>query len=777
MARGRVYTWRENKNNIIGKELVLEELELAELDPLRNGLRGTYVNVSNESVIPILGAEFTKKIENVEPDEIGNYLFRPLRGGTRIDKLTAHDSRVIMQYVEASRFGEVNSYHHATIFAQHINHLLSLIGQKPLPSVTIRVNCHNGLERTECGSVDGLYCEKHQKWRPMQGGHYRISKPKEGKFNEYRSIRSNGEIHFGPGRNLMSGGLLADLAQCSYRNNASHNPGVIYHEYGHHLNHHISDFRSNSLKLPARRSNVKSALDEGLCDYWAASFMGTPYIWCAHHRHSDTVVHRRSLTSSESADNFDRSPEADPHTNGVLISSALWEARQAMGADLDLAVMFAQVNIGKLFDQNYRPSITGTREIRNNSALFFSTLLDGLSSIDLHKYEHILTNIFRKRRFIAGNRLRRAGSGKLINRVITMNEIPTKQFTPMAPDVENPPESICLGEIMSPEDLRQQLIIHSPFDFSAVGDVMLGDRSNSAIKQYGPDYTFHYVRPIFEKSNIVLANLEGPIAEKSKSTNRRYSYKVSPSHTRILRRAGINLVSLANNHILDCGRDGVIETIQSLDKHDIGYVGGGINREEAHRPKIIEVGTLKIGVLGYYWNKRTAAKRNSPGSAMDTFERYERDLNKLKPLVDKIIVTVHWGTPYEREPKEETIEKAKSFVDLGADVVVGHHPHIVQRVDIYRGKPIFYSIGNFAFGSGNSKAESIIVSGRFKKSQLEIEVFPVYVKNRDPLVDYQPKVLVASAGKSALERLKDMSPSIAKYAKINENSMSIVLPN
>ncbi|TKA98635.1 MAG: CapA family protein, partial [Mesorhizobium sp.] len=109
-----------------------------------------------------------------------------------------------------------------------------------------------------------------------------------------------------------------------------------------------------------------------------------------------------------------------------------------------------------------------------------------------------------------------------------------------------------------------------------------------------------------------------------------------------------------------------------------------------------------IGLLGYYWNRRTAARGDLPGSARDLPELVERDLARLRPLVDRIAVMVHWGIPYQRQPTEEDRIKARQFIDLGADAVIGHHPHILQPVEIYRGRPILYSVGNFAFGSGNS---------------------------------------------------------------------------
>jgi hypothetical protein len=113
--------------------------------------------------------------------------------------------------------------------------------------------------------------------------------------------------------------------------------------------------------------------------------------------------------------------------------------------------------------------------------------------------------------------------------------------------------------------------------------------------------------------------------------------------------------------------------------------------------------------------------------------------------------------PYERTPHPDDCAKARLAVDLGADIVVAHHPHIIQPFEIYKGRAIFYSIGNFAFGSGNSRAEGLLVAVRFEPLETIVDLYPIYVKNRDPRVNYQPKVLVGSSGHKIFARLANGS--------------------
>ena len=140
---------------------------------------------------------------------------------------------------------------------------------------------------------------------------------------------------------------------------------------------------------------------------------------------------------------------------------------------------------------------------------------------------------------------------------------------------------------------------------------------------------------------------------------------------------------------------------------------------------------------------------------MDTSESLRADIRDLRKQVDRVVVHFHWGIPYQRDPLPEDRAKARLAVDCGADVVVGHHPHIIQPMEVYRGCPIFYSVGNFTFGSGNSMAEGIMVGFRFEDDATEVQVYPIYVKNRDPRVNYQPKVMRGAAARSILMRLAE----------------------
>jgi Bacterial capsule synthesis protein PGA_cap len=157
-----------------------------------------------------------------------------------------------------------------------------------------------------------------------------------------------------------------------------------------------------------------------------------------------------------------------------------------------------------------------------------------------------------------------------------------------------------------------------------------------------------------------------------------------------------------------------------------------------------------------------------PGGAMDTLSELQDDIERLRGSVDRIVVTFHWGVPYEREPSIEDRQKARFAVDCGADLVVGHHPHVIQPFEVYRGAPIFYSVGNFTFGSGNSRAEGMILAVRFMPDLTEAKVYPLYVKNRDPRVYYQAKTLHGSASHRILSQVAEVSGSFSGNMRIED---------
>ena len=210
---------------------------------------------------------------------------------------------------------------------------------------------------------------------------------------------------------------------------------------------------------------------------------------------------------------------------------------------------------------------------------------------------------------------------------------------------------------------------------------------------------------------------------------------------RILKEGSVDVVTMANNHTNDWGRDGVKDTLHTLDHAHIEHFGAGMDLEHARRPAILERHGQKVGFLGYYFQadpdmlepEAVYAAADRPGVAGCYKDlacmraMVTEDVTALVPRVDHVIPFFHWGHEGSYELRDYQIELAHLCVDLGAKAVLGAHPHRVQGVEVYRGAPIFYSLGNFVYGGIKEPSDTLTMMARMRLSKLgaAAEVIPV----------------------------------------------------
>jgi hypothetical protein len=313
---------------------------------------------------------------------------------------TPHPARDFRsRYVEASHFGEVNTYYHLDRIAAHVDDLCRELGAPALPRITAVVNAHHAATE-ENGVRDGI--RKGERWLAFQGGHYRLPARRHDPC-ERDPISPDGEVHLGPGRQLLEHGALVDAAGGRYRANAAHNAGILYHEYGHHITRHTADFRANALRPPDRQNNRKAAIDEGTCDYWAATLLGTPHIWAWHRRHDAQEVHFRSLASSRTMADYDSRPGADPHPNGTIWGAALWDLRTRLAVEepngvrqADLLLLKALLLIGRPTERS-RATIRGARRERRNFAVGLAALVQADEMLNGGRHRRFISETLARR--------------------------------------------------------------------------------------------------------------------------------------------------------------------------------------------------------------------------------------------------------------------------------------------------------------------------------------------------------------------------------------------
>ena len=244
------------------------------------------------------------------------------------------------------------------------------------------------------------------------------------------------------------------------------------------------------------------------------------------------------------------------------------------------------------------------------------------------------------------------------------------------------------------------------------GDVYL---SNHVLNAYDKAGGIHGVldegiRAEIDAADIFMVNQEFPFTERgTQAADKQYTFRLPHDRLHLMNEMGIDIVTLANNHILDFGPEGITDSIAALNEAGIKYVGAGENLDEAKKLEIIEVGGRKIGFIGtsrVYMATSWAAGENHPG----VFSTYDptlpvEEIKKADALVDYLVVYVHWGVERETTPKEYQRVMGRQYIDAGADIVIGSHPHVLQPLEFYNEKPIMFSMGNFVFGSSIPSTE------------------------------------------------------------------------
>ncbi|MDQ3076014.1 MAG: CapA family protein [bacterium] len=263
---------------------------------------------------------------------------------------------------------------------------------------------------------------------------------------------------------------------------------------------------------------------------------------------------------------------------------------------------------------------------------------------------------------------------------------------------------------------------------SFLGDIMLDRGVRSSVnKNFAGDYSSLFDKlEILKKSDIVFANLEGPASDKGEDMRNLYSFRMDPSVIPALKGAGISILSVANNHVGDWGRNAYVDTLARLKENEILYTGGG-TKFEAENPTIIEKNGIKIGFLGFsdvgpnWMEARNKITDQGPieeqGLLLANNPRFDEIVANASKQVDHLVVSFHFGDEYKTKNNSRQQFLAHKAVDAGAKIVIGHHPHVVQNTEIYKNSFIAYSLGNSIFDQKFSVAtmEGMLLNLKIQK--------------------------------------------------------------
>ena len=304
----------------------------------------------------------------------------------------------------------------------------------------------------------------------------------------------------------------------------------------------------------------------------------------------------------------------------------------------------------------------------------------------------------------------------------------------------------------------------------AAGDVMLGGRWEQQVARNDYFHPFEKITAELKKSDITLVNLEAPLTNRgSEYTDKKYRFRIKPQAAAALKKAGITTVALANNHSMDYGAEGLLDTLRQLSQAGIGHVGAGENLAAARRPLIYDIRGTRVAILGYsltlpqeFW-----AGEKRAGTAPLLEKLVKADIAAARKQASIVIVTVHWGEEGTTRLREYQPRLGRMMIDSGADAVIGHHPHILQGVEVYRRGIIFYSLGNFAFAHKSKIADrTLLVRLQFNGDRRTAELVPVNILHRE--VGFQPTLLTGEKGDEVVERVKRLPPANLKIKKEGE---------
>ncbi|NSW55083.1 MAG: CapA family protein [Armatimonadetes bacterium] len=296
---------------------------------------------------------------------------------------------------------------------------------------------------------------------------------------------------------------------------------------------------------------------------------------------------------------------------------------------------------------------------------------------------------------------------------------------------------------------------------AAVGDIMLDRSVGKRIRANGPESILAKVRDQLRAPDLTFANLECPLSKTGPHDPVNCSFRADPATVKVLVDGGIDVVSLANNHTLNAGREGVLNTLDCLDESNIAYVGANRERERSWEPVIFRVGGLKVAFLAYtdlsFEHGSYCKIDENPEAVMEQVRRTDK-------RCDVLFVSVHWGEEYQSKRSDRQRKTALALIDAGADCILGHHPHTLQGIGIYKNRPILYSMGNFVFDQREGeRMESALFELWWKEGgQWQVKATPIWIERSrlGPIYPEKERALKIA------RRLRDLSRDLGTPAEI-----------
>ena len=299
------------------------------------------------------------------------------------------------------------------------------------------------------------------------------------------------------------------------------------------------------------------------------------------------------------------------------------------------------------------------------------------------------------------------------------------------------------------------------------GDTM-GDRGVKAfIAGHGADAVFAGIAPVLRAADVAWVNLESPLTDISDPyPGKDVHFQGDPRLAPALADAGIDVVNMANNHAVDQGPAGLLDAIRRVEAAGVKVVGVGKNAAAARRPAIVRTSSgATVGLLGWtdiIWPGYAAGSGPGVATARPDMSQVEQAIRQLKRRVDYVVVCFHWGIEYTDMPIGDQVSEAHAAIDAGADMVIGHHPHVLQGVQLYKGHFIVYSLGDLVFDHYSlATGQTVLVHAVLSPRGVKVTLIPVYVSSNGI-----PAIVTGAAGHAILLHMQQISAPLGTTLKI-----------
>jgi len=301
------------------------------------------------------------------------------------------------------------------------------------------------------------------------------------------------------------------------------------------------------------------------------------------------------------------------------------------------------------------------------------------------------------------------------------------------------------------------------------GDVMTDRGPKAYAKAHGTDAVLAGIARVLGKGDATWVNLEGPLTTIGTPwPAKTYIFRGPPGMAPALRRAGVDIVTLGNNHAVDYGRSALKDSIKTLEDARVQVVGAGRDLADAREPAIITTESgATIGFLAWndaWWPGFVATgSRAGVAEAFNAVGRMKRDIRALAKKVDYVVVGYHWGIEHEHYPIAQQTGEAHAAIDAGADLVIGHHPHVLQGIETYKRRIIFYSLGDLVFDHYSVETgQTVLVDATLTPRGVTARLVPAYASSQGI-----PKVQHGVDGRTILKLVKEYSAPLDTSIRID----------